>query len=160
MNNPIAAHALNQLRDIHLPPPVSNWPPAPGWVILISIVLIVLTHILFGIYEHWQNQRAKRKTLKKLEIIKAQYQQHQNATITTRALSTLLRRAALAAFPREEIAGLHGKPWLEFLNKTGKTQAFTTGPGRHLIEAPYAPSYQLNCDVLFGLIQQWVKTNV
>ena len=40
MNAP--ASPLDQLADIHLPPPVANFPWAPGWWVLLGLGLIVL----------------------------------------------------------------------------------------------------------------------
>ena len=39
MNNP---DPLAQLRDIHLPDPISGWPPGPGWWLLALLLLTVL----------------------------------------------------------------------------------------------------------------------
>ena len=36
---------LVNLKDIHLPPPVSFWPPAPGWWIL---AVLLITSLFFG----------------------------------------------------------------------------------------------------------------
>jgi len=38
---------LVNLKDIHLPPPVSFWPPAPGWWIL--ALLMITTHFKSGV---------------------------------------------------------------------------------------------------------------
>ena len=38
MNDP-----LQQLHDIQLPEPISTWPIAPGWIILLLLVLILLS---------------------------------------------------------------------------------------------------------------------
>ena len=42
--NPAAINAnpLDQLRDIHLPEPISWWPLAPGWWLLIIIALALM----------------------------------------------------------------------------------------------------------------------
>ena len=47
-------------------------------------------------------------------------------------ISTVLKRTALAAWPREQVAALTGAAWLAFLDRTGRTTAFTDGAGRHI----------------------------
>ena len=53
-------------------------------------------------------------------------------------LSLLVRRTALAAFPREQIAPLSGAAWLAFLDRSSGGTEFSRGPGRWLASAPYA----------------------
>ena len=50
-------------------------------------------------------------------------------------LSVLLKRVALAAYPRQEVASLHGSEWVDFLSRTcpgadlsGLVVADTTAP--------------------------------
>ena len=54
-------------------------------------------------------------------------------------MATLLQRAALTAYPREAVASLTGPAWLAFLDRTGRTTAFTTGPGPWLERVAYDP---------------------
>jgi Ca-activated chloride channel family protein len=54
-------------------------------------------------------------------------------------LSLLVRRTALAAFPREQVASLTGEAWLAFLDRSLDCTEFSAGPGRLLASAPYAP---------------------
>ncbi|MCA9451888.1 MAG: DUF4381 domain-containing protein, partial [Nitrospira sp.] len=37
---PTASSPLQGLRDVHLPPPISLWPPAPGWWITLGLVMM------------------------------------------------------------------------------------------------------------------------
>ncbi len=54
------------------------------------------------------------------------------------ALAEILRRTALVAFPRADVAALHGERWLDFLDRTYGGCGFRNGPGRAVATAPYA----------------------
>jgi hypothetical protein len=68
----------------------------------------------------------------------------------------LVKRVALAAFPRERVASLSGQEWLAFLDATGRTDAFTHGPGRTL-ESGYEPGRHRASPQLFAAVRHWIK---
>ncbi len=45
LENMEAEDPLSQLRDIHLPEPVTFWPPAPGWWFILLLILIGLVFL-------------------------------------------------------------------------------------------------------------------
>jgi Domain of unknown function (DUF4381) len=51
---------------------------------------------------------------------------------TADALALLVRRTALAIFPRETIAPLSGAAWLDFLDRSYEGHEFSQGAGRTL----------------------------
>ena len=71
-------------------------------------------------------------------------------------VNQLLRRVALARFPRAEVAGLSGEDWLHFLDTHAKVSGFVTGPGRVLGTAPFAPKCTLDRAALLALVRQWI----
>src|SRR5262249_61156250 len=78
------------------------------------------------------------------------------------AMALLVRRTALAAFPRETIAPLVGTAWLAFLDHSYGGHEFSAGVGRGLEAAPHARA-QGSKDVapLSELVRRWVrKTHV
>jgi len=99
--NPSAA----QLRDIHLPNPVGWWPPAPGWWLLGTLLLLTL--VLAGGYAiaRWRRGRTKRQALTALA-----------SAADLQTINALLKRAALAYFDRSRVASLHGPGWFRFLD--------------------------------------------
>ena len=160
------------LRDIHLPEPVSWWPIAPGWWLLAAALLLffVLAFIARKIY---RSKQLKRDISAELAAIKQQFQQTKNKSQLAKALSVLLRRASITYYSRshfngESIAGLTGENWLAWLDKThsrpdsaltAKNIRFQSELGRVLISAPYmADDAQLDFDAqtLIQLCESWL----
>jgi len=130
--------ALARLRDIHLPAPISWWPIAPGWYGLMVLVISLLLAGFLG-WRFYRRGGAKREGLRLLLIYEKQAQQGEPSAVICAQVTELLRRVALAYFPRQDIAGLHGDAWIRFLNQTGKRIDFM--PVRSLLlERPYQAS--------------------
>ncbi len=158
------ADLLNQLHDIHTPLPPPFWPPAPGWWIVTGLLILLLTSSVWWGYRHYYiSQAFKRIALQELTQMRENYQNNHDISTLIMALSILLRRVALVKYPRSEIANLIGMEWLEFLDKTGKTQDFTNGPGQVLRTAPYQKSIasqnstQIEANALLRLVTNWIK---
>ncbi|HEC17036.1 MAG TPA: DUF4381 domain-containing protein [Sedimenticola sp.] len=148
------------LRDIHLPEPVSWWPPAPGWWGLLALILLLAGLLFLGrrLYRRGRLRRAARKALARLQ---AQYREHKDNRRLAADLSILLRRIALSQFPREDVAGLTGADWLGFLDqglaKTHRQGGFSNGPGRVLAQAPYRPGTAVDAGALLELCAAWIE---
>ena len=78
--------------------------------------------------------------LRQLDRLTTEYEQHRNAVAFMAELSTLLRRTMLAYAPRDEIAGLTGDEWLEWLDRDLDAPRFRSEAGRKLLELPYRRS--------------------
>ena len=143
--NPTDISAL-PLRDIHLPGAVGWWPPAVGWWIVAALLLAagVVYAVLF------YRSRHRRAALRALARVRAGLEQGAEPVASLQRVSTLLRRFAMTtaqeAAEREplvtiggdEVAGLIGERWLQYLDSRWERDAFTRGAGRLLLAAPYA----------------------
>jgi len=154
---PANTNPLTSLRDIHLPPPVSFWPPAPGWTVLAAIILLIGFVLAYFYLKRCERARAKNAALKKLQQLQQLQDQQLNAVFLLGQLSSLLKRVALAYFPREQVAGLTGVNWLLFLNKTGDTKNFTSTAGRLLMSGPYQNKITENITPLFAYSKEWIR---
>jgi hypothetical protein len=152
MNDPQTL--LSQLRDIHMPEPVSWWPPAPGWWLLAG--LLVLAGLLWWTLARRRRPAHIKSALRELDALQATFQADGNHQRLITDVSRLLRRAALAHFPRQQVAGLTGQQWLEFLDRSGHTSAFASGPGKALASAPYDPRAQWDAPALLGAARTWL----
>ncbi|MHB1334216.1 MAG: DUF4381 domain-containing protein [Sulfuriferula sp.] len=153
--------ALSQLHDIHLPARISWWPPAPGWWLLVALVLLlaVVSYVLYRLRKrnHW-----RRFALTELNRLREQNASRQSDPRTVISeLSILLRRVAVSRFPREETAALNGDNWLAFLDRSlDESTAFQSDTGRLLITIPYRPEMAVDASALsalFTLAERWLK---
>ncbi|MDH5229812.1 MAG: DUF4381 domain-containing protein [Gammaproteobacteria bacterium] len=146
--------ALKDLRDIHEPMDVSWWPPAIGWWILAIFIVLIL--VLFLRWFRRYRRRLKPHVMKEFLYIRADYRDNQNTSLALSRLSILLKRW-LRVHSKEQVNGLQGDQWLEYLDQFTPTQAFTRGPGQLLKYGPYQALVDSDLDPLFGLIQEVIK---
>jgi hypothetical protein len=118
---------LSNLRDIVLPQPVSYWPPAAGWWILAAAVLAALALLVARRVVRYRHDAYRRQALRELAALPAPLD-----AAGAQSLSAILKRTALVAFPRADVAALTGTAWLRFLDTSGRMQAFETGSARQL----------------------------
>ena len=145
------------LRDIHLPPPISWWPPAPGWWLSL-IIMLLLAVIGCWFWRRWQRRRYRRLLLNRLQQLEEQFRQQTDLQQLLKALSQLLRQAALLHFPPAECAGLVGESWLRFLDRALPGELFSTGVGRVLADGPYLPQPEvLDTAALLTLCRRWLR---
>jgi hypothetical protein len=125
------------LRELHLPEPVGWWPLAWGWWVLIAIALFGMAYLVLRAWRRWRANRPRRIALQQLGKVQAAYRGGVDAVALSKQLSQLLRRAMLAYAPRDEVAGLTGQRWLEWLDRGMEGKPFTSGPGRMIGSLPY-----------------------
>jgi hypothetical protein len=151
--------ALAELRGYHLPSPVSWWPPAPGWWVLAAMALLLIgVAVWFAVRRHRRRAAARRARLE-LQSLRSALRRDADAAAFARGLSRLLRRFALARFPRQQVAGLTGTDWLAFLDANGGGGRFAKGPGRLLTEAPYRSAGDIPAEELAELAGAWIARN-
>ena len=137
--------ALKDLRDIHEPDPISFWPPALGW----WLVLLMLIGLVF-LYRWW-SKRAKVPKYKKLAIeelknISTNYEIQRNGHKTAGEISELIRKIMVLSDSRPEVAGLIDNEWLMYLDEKSDSDLFTKGAGRVLTTVAYQK--ESNTDVV------------
>jgi hypothetical protein len=119
------------LRDIHQGTAPAWWPPAPGWWLLVALVLAFVVA-----YGWWQ--RRKRSRMRRIAgLFDAAVDTADTAPAQVAAMSELLRRAAHRRSPQAD--RLQGESWLAFLDDGDVDQPFTQGAGRLLLEGAFRP---------------------
>ncbi|MGD8559796.1 MAG: DUF4381 domain-containing protein [Gammaproteobacteria bacterium] len=152
------------LRDIHLPGPVSWWPPAPGWWISAALLLLLVAAV-FVVRALRKKQQLKRAALAEFNSIVSQYHEQGNPQQLINQLSVLLRRLSVSRFPSQRAAGLTGQDWLAFLDQTAAQyrqkmpSSFASDIGEQLISVPYRQHPQIDREKVQPLIEmcrQWI----
>ncbi len=151
---------LEQLHDIEGLDPISFWPLALGWWILIAVLILLSLAIVWFTYSKLAFRRSwKNDTLKKLAVLEKNLSDSP-ARETVISLSEYLRRIALRRYSRKECAGLIGNTWLTWLSKQDVKGFDWEGKGKLLIDVPYSPlNHKLQGEQIKELIQavrNWV----
>jgi hypothetical protein len=135
---------IDRLAEPPMPDPVSLAPQTAGWWVLGAVVLSGLAYGLWRLWLHWRANAYRRAALQELA----------SAGDDPARVAAILRRTALAAYPRRAVAGLAGDDWLAFLRATG---GFPESAGPALIRAPYAPVTEAKA--LRTGAERWIRTH-
>ena len=155
----IQADPVAGLIDIPLPGEVSLWPQT--WEARTAVVLLIAATLaaLWRLGQYWYVNRYRREALAELDRIG---RDEAGARLDQLAqLTMLVRRTALAAFPREQVAPLAGAAWLAFLDRSYDGHEFSEGVGRLLLSGPYqqSPPDHSELPSLVALVRRWIKVH-
>jgi hypothetical protein len=111
---------LSRLADIVVPAAIAWWPPAPGWWILGAALVAAIAILTGNAIRRYRHNAYRRAALAELSAIGA----HEGSADAA-AISAVLKRAALVAYPRIEVASLTGSAWLAFLDRSAGINVFS-----------------------------------
>lgn len=127
--------AVQKLADIVTPPPASLVPQTWGWAVLGVAVLALAAWCLLRWRRRRQANRYRREGLAELARIERTMAVTPDAALA--ALPSLLKRVALAAWPRPQVAALSQTQWIDFLQKTEGNTASPSPLAQLLDDAEY-----------------------
>ena len=127
---------IAQLAPPPVPQAISLWPQTPLAQALLALLVLLALYLVWRAYRHYRANAYRRAALKALE----------SAGDDPAHIAEVLRRTALAIYPRAQVAGLTGADWLAFLNRQYPRSAFSGEVGATLLRGAYrdcAPSAAL-----------------
>jgi hypothetical protein len=138
---------LHGLHPYYQPAPPAWTPQTIGWYVLFAIVALSLLWVAIHEIRLWISNRYRREGLREL------------AMTPPDRLSVLLKRTALAVWPREKVASLSGDAWLKFLNSTAPQNFFHNPPGNCIEEIALQQGDASTEDIqaLRALVAQWIR---
>lgn len=139
---------LDRLLEPAEPPPVSMMPQTWGWLVMAAIMVIILGYVA------WRRWLAHQANAYRREALRAIGNAAGDATI----IAAIVRRTALTAYPRSDIACLSGSEWLRFLDEKTGGNSFSSSPGFAL--APYIKSPHAAQHDYTAIARYFVRTHV
>jgi len=155
MNEEDSAQTATNLADLLaelIPPPepapISLVPQTLGWPIL----LVLLAGLAAWVLHRWRKTK-RAEAYRGLALAALD-----DAGAAPASVALVLRQTALTAFPRAQVAGLHGRDWLTFLEKTGGGAGFLGPDGEALVTLPYSDATPLP-EASVALVRDWIRNH-
>ncbi|MEM8606207.1 MAG: DUF4381 domain-containing protein [Myxococcota bacterium] len=141
-------------EEIYVPDRVPMTPQTIGWAVLGALLLGVLAWVAWVAVRRFRDNRYRRAALRELDVIRRAPESHGDS------LPALLKRTALGAFPRGDVASLTGEPWLTFLERTCPGAGFDHTVGDTLVRLAYRGSGGISPADMSRLIdvsEAWIR---
>lgn len=153
---------MEELKDIQGLAPISSWPLAIGWWIIIVVCLSCLGFIAWRWYKNFQYKKTwQYKSFVNLQQIEQELNNNQLLPSLIHQAAVEIRNIGMQTAEREQCAGLVGQQWLQWLQDNDPLSFNWTSSGRLLTEYQYMPSNDINnytqLKALISAAKQWVK---
>ncbi|MCC2615165.1 DUF4381 domain-containing protein [Aestuariibacter halophilus] len=148
---------MEQLKDIHVPADVSWWPLAPGWWVLLAILVLSIVALIVWQVRRYRHRRALRQALAALSALRPEQDDWPVQAYQ------LVKQLALSYYAREEVAGLYGARWYRYLASAlpGSEQTTFISTMEQLGNAQYQRSTQpVDHPSTIAQLQRWCKRAV
>ena len=123
------------MNEIVLPDAISRMPEGPGWWILFGWLIACCVIFARYLFLRRKANAYRRHDIVLLRDIAAD--KSLSATETAEQVAILLKRTALAAYPRETVASLYGADWAQFLRETASNDPVVSNAADELAQAAY-----------------------
>lgn len=148
---------LSQLKDIHLPNAVHDWPIAFGWWLILIASLLTLAA---GIYL-WRRYKAKhankKAALKLLAQQYAEFKANQDGQLFLQQSTQTLKRYCLQQYP--QAVSYSGTAWTDFLMRHSNKVLFSEKLITAMSQGIYQQQCQFDEDELYKACTNWLKNN-
>lgn len=126
---------LELMHGLVMPDPISSMPEGPGWWVVAAWLVAVLAILVRAFIVHRRRNRYRREAAAMLDAIGAVAEA--NPAKAAADIGVVLKHTALQAYPRAEVASLHGQAWARFLAETAGHDQDITKTSIQLASAAY-----------------------
>lgn len=144
------------LRDLHLPPPVSAWPPAPGWWLVSFLLAGLLCYSLWRILKARQSCNPRRNAVSELNTAFRQWQGDCDQQRYLQKSHFILRQLAITLAGRGGVSRLSGEQWVHWLERQSE-HVFSEGAKFALAYGAYRKTIDVSIEQLHSDYVTWAK---
>jgi hypothetical protein len=125
---------LDRMHSLEISDPVSWMPQTSGWWVLVTWAFVLAALGIWRIVAYRRRNRYRREALVLLAAIESHAGRCPQAA---GQIAALLKRTALVAYPRLQVASLYGADWAEFLCQSAHDDAQVAAAADALAAAAY-----------------------
>ena len=155
MNQTLTDASLDRMHDIIVPDAPGFFPPAPGWYILLLLLLALLFHVTMKAYKRYKAEAYRREALQELTAY------HEKSRESALALLSLAKRTGITAYGREKIAPLLDDAWWDFVEEHSEAtidDVFREGVRSMLYDADFTLTDSM-FERLHEVVGVWIKSH-
>jgi hypothetical protein len=154
--------ALQQLADIVAPPRVPFVPQTWGWAALLAVALLLAAIAIWTWRLRRRANRYRREALAELDRLEAAIGDDARRNEAVLALPPLVKRVALAAWPRRTVAPLSGDEWVAFLRQHAGGGPFPDMAAQLFKDGEYqagagSPVNRADAQSITDAARQWIE---
>ena len=152
---PKDSNPLLSLHEVNAPADISWWPQTLGWHLLLCLVFIFLLYRTYLVFRKYLSNAYRRGAL--LQLVELGDEQSDLEKIPQ-----VLRKTALYAHDRHEVAPLIGHEWECWLDKQCKKAEFSGRYSGMLAQLAYSHQNKLAKEELVALrsqVELWIKNH-
>ncbi len=144
---------MELMHDLARPEPVAWLPLTLGWWVVGGWLLIIGVLATGYAYARWRRNRYRREAIGLLEAIG----DGTGAGSAGPAIASVLKRTALVAYPRQQVASLHGTTWADFLRASCNHDPAVERAAADLAGAAYRRD--TDGEALIAAARRWVQVH-
>lgn len=144
---------LDLMHGIVVPDPVPWTPQTDGWKVMLAWLIAVVALCVVKYIEYRRKNRYRREALEVLVDIDKRAED--DPVGSAAAVAALVKRTALAVWPRDEVASLHGAAWADFLVESANNDSRVADAAPEIARAAYDP--RSNGKKLVKPARRWIR---
>ncbi|MEH6589543.1 MAG: DUF4381 domain-containing protein [Halioglobus sp.] len=152
--DPLAA--LHPLRD---PAAIGWWPLAPGWWMLIALVIALLLLCAWLWLRRYRACAYRRQAQIQLDQLIQSWRSDNDTSAYLGATNALLKSVCLHAFPWRDVAAINGSRWIDFLNQTMPEKTDRPRFDALMADAVYQADAAIDCEAIHVSAVYWIDAH-
>ena len=142
---------LDLMHAIVVPDPVSMTPQTDGWWVVLFWLVAVIALSAVKFVQYRRRNRYRREALVELDCVDFQ------SSDAASDIASIVKRTALVAYPRSDVASLFGAAWVEFLVDSASNDSQVERAAARIAAAPYKPG--IDAKDIIEPAKRWVKVH-